>query len=243
MSRRFEVTRQVEGAVGSLALALVLAVTTARPGATARADERKAAAAVELAGRWMLNAELSDDAREKMQQAGRDRPGGPGGRGPGGGGMGGPGGGGMGGPGGGSGGPPGGGRGAPGGRGLPPGAGGGDDPREAMRAVLEPAEELTVAQSAVEISVDERYGRMRRLHPDGKTYKTDNGASELKSYWKDGKLVVETKRERGSVVETWERIPDGSRLIVTLRLDGGPGGRLELKRIYDRAEDVSPPPR
>jgi hypothetical protein len=111
-----------------------------------------------------------------------------------------------------------------------------------MRAVLEPAEELTVAQSDVEISVDERYGRMRRLHPDGKTYKTDNGASELKSYWKDGKLVVETKRERGSVVETWERIPDGSRLIVMVRLEGGPGSKLELKRVYDRAEDVSPPP-
>ena len=233
-------TRQVKGAVGPLALALALAVTTARPVATARADERKAAAAIELAGRWTLNNELSDDAREKMQQAGRDRHGGPGGRGPGGGGgMGGPGGGGMGGPGGGSGERPGGGMGAPGGQGH---AGGGDDPRETMRAVLEPAEELTVAQSDVEISVDERYGRMRRLHPDGKTYKTDNGASELKSYWKDGKLVVETKRERGSVVETWERIPDGSRLIVTVRLEGGPGGKLELKRVYDRAEDVSPPP-
>ena len=233
-------TRQVKGAVGPLALALALAVTTARPVATARADERKAAAAIELAGRWTLNNELSDDAREKMQQAGRDRHGGPGGRGPGGGGgMGGPGGGGMGGPGGGSGERPGGGMGAPGGQGH---AGGGDDPRETMRAVLEPAEELTVVQSDVEISVDERYGRMRRLHPDGKTYKTDNGASELKSYWKDGKLVVETKRERGSVVETWERIPDGSRLIVTVRLEGGPGGKLELKRVYDRAEDVSPPP-
>jgi hypothetical protein len=240
MSRRFEVTRQVKGALGPLALALVLAAVAVSPAPAAPADERKATSQVELEGRWTLNKDLSDDAREKMRQAGRDRPGG---RGPGGGGMGGAGGGGTGGPGGGSGGPPGGGMGAPGGRGRPPGAGGGDDPREAMRAVLEPAEELTVAQSDVEISVDERYGRMRRLHPDGKTYKTDNGASELKSYWKDGKLVVETKRERGSVVETWERIPDGSRLIVTLRLDGGPGGRLELKRIYDRAEDVSPPPR
>jgi hypothetical protein len=106
-----------------------------------------------------------------------------------------------------------------------------------MRAVLEPAEELRIAQDESEITVDETFVRVRRLHPDGKKYKTDNGASEIRSYFKDARLVIETKRERGSVVETWERIPDGSRLIVNVRLEGGPGGKLELKRIYDLAPD------
>jgi hypothetical protein len=119
--------------------------------------------------------------------------------------------------------------------GGPPGAGGGDDPREAMRSILEPAEELLIAQGEAEIAVDEKFGRMRRLHPDGKKYKTDNGASEIKSYWKEGRFVVETKRARGSSIETWERVPDGSRLIVTVRLEGGVGPKLELKRIYDLA--------
>jgi hypothetical protein len=203
-------------------LAAVLLVTPI----PARADDSRSAG-TDLAGRWTLNRELSDDARAKMREE-METHGGPGGGRPMGprGGMGGP----------------SGGMGGPGGRGRPPGAGAGGDPREAMRAVLEPAEELSIAQSESEIAVDEQYGRMRRLHPDGRTYKTDNGAAEIKSYWKDGKLLVETKRARGSVLETWERVPDGSRLIVSVRLEGGPGGKLELKRIYDRAAPADESP-
>ena len=123
------------------------------------------------------------------------------------------------------------------GRGGPPPGGGGDDPREAMRAILEPAEELVIAQTETEIAVEEKFGGTRQLHPDGKKYKTDNGASEIKASWKEGQLVVETKRARGgSVVETWERMPDGSRLIVNVKMEGGFGPGVTLKRVYDRAE-------
>jgi hypothetical protein len=218
------------------ALILVLVSASAPAARPVRgAGPEPAQARVDLAGRWIYNLRLSDDAREKMRE-GMEGRGGPGGgrppRGPGGG-MGG---GGMGGPGGG-----GGGMGGPPGKAGPPGAGGGDDPREAMRAVLEPAEELQIAQNEAEIAVDEKFGRMRRLHPDGKKYKTDNGASEIKSSWKEGKLVVETKSLRGGrVLETWERIPDGSRLIVNVKMEGGLGPGLTLKRIYDRPEGESP---
>ena len=144
----------------------------------------------------------------------------------------------MGGSGGGMGGPGGGG----GGRmGPPPGMGGDDGSREAMRAILEPAEELAIAQTGTEIAVDEKFGRTRRLHPDGKKYKTDNGASEIKTSWKDGRLLVETKGSRGGgVVETWEVSPDGSRLIVNVKMQGGFGPSVELKRIYDRAKEGAP---
>jgi hypothetical protein len=126
--------------------------------------------------------------------------------------------------------------------GPPPGGmGGDDDARESMRAIFEPAEELAIVQAASEISIDEKFGRMRRLHPDGKKYKTDNGTSELKTSWKESKLLVETRQSRGgSVVETWERIPDGSRLIVNVKTEGGFGPGVTLKRIYDRAKEGQP---
>ena len=120
----------------------------------------------------------------------------------------------------------------------PPPGGGDDDRREAMKAIFEPAEELAIAQTGTEIGVDEKFGRTRRLHPDGKKYKTDNGASEIKTSWKEGRLIVETKPSRGGgVVETWELVPDGSRLIVNVKMQGGFGPGVELKRIYDRAKD------
>jgi hypothetical protein len=125
--------------------------------------------------------------------------------------------------------------------GPPPGGTGDDDARESMRAIFEPAEELAVSQSGTEIAIDERFGRTRRLHPDGKKYKTDNGASEIKTSWKEGKLLVETKPTRGGgVVETWELVPDRSRIIVMVKMEGGFGPRVELKRIYDRAKEGQP---
>jgi hypothetical protein len=122
--------------------------------------------------------------------------------------------------------------------GPPPGATGDDDARESMRGIIEPAEELTITQSGSEIVVDEKFGRTRHLHPDGKKYKTDNGAAEMKTSWKEGKLVVETKSGRGgSVAETWEAAPDGSQLTVNVRLEGGFGPSVTLKRVYGRAKE------
>jgi len=214
----------------SCALVFASGVASGRPASGADEKPKVAPVTADLSGRWVYNRELSDDAREKMREV-MEKGGGPGGGrppgGPGGGGMSGPGGGGMGGSGG-------------GGRMGPPlgGMGGDDDPREAMRAIMEPAEELAIAQTETEIAVEEKFGQTRRLHPDGKKYKTDNGASEIKTFWKDGKLLIETKRARGgSVVETWELVPDGSRVIVNVKMEGGFGPGLTLKRIYDRAKE------
>ncbi|HSD66857.1 MAG TPA: hypothetical protein VLF95_09160 [Vicinamibacteria bacterium] len=200
------------------------------PGPARASDDEKAKvepSTVDLSGRWVYNRELSDDAREKMREGmeGREgRGGGPGG-----------------GPGGGR--PGGGGMGGRGGRPGPPpgGMGGGDDARESMRAILEPAEELEVTQAVAEIAIDEKFGRTRRLHPDGKRYKTDNGVSEVKTSWKEGKLLVETKSSRGGgVVETWELVPDRSRIILYVKMEGGLGPGVSLKRIYDRAKEGEP---
>ena len=175
-----------------LALAIGLCGGAPKP---LKADDRKAASATDLSGRFALNKQLSDDAREKMREA-SEKGGGPGAGARGGSPMA---------PGGG----PSGTRRAPGagGPGGPPGIGS-DSSREAMRSLLEPAEEIVVSQSASELTIEETFGRSRRLHPDGKTYKTDNGNGEVKSYWKDGKLRVETRGAGGaSVTESWERVP------------------------------------
>jgi hypothetical protein len=211
-------------------LSLVIGLCAASP-ARLCADDQKAGPEVDLSGRFALNKQLSDDARQKMREAmengggpgsGRFGAGGPGGQG----GQGGP-----------------GGRGGSGGSGGPPGMAEDSSGPEAMRSLLEPAEEIVVSQSPSELTIEEVFGRLRRLHPDGKKYKTDNGNGDIRSYWKDGKLRVETRGARGaSVTETWERVPDGSRLILMVRIEGGPG-KLELKRIYDRAEAAAKSPR
>jgi hypothetical protein len=217
---------------GTLAFVVGVAAT---PSAARAGDKAKAPASVDLSGRWLFNKERSDDAREKMREAG-----GSGGfrGGPGGGGMGGPGGGGMGGPGGGGGmGGRGGGR-----TGPPPDAGDDNESREAMRALLEPAEELTITATEAEIVIAELYGTTRNLHPNGKPYKTDNGTAEIKALWKEGKLVVEKKDPRGGkLVETWERVAEGNRILVDVKLEGGFGPALVLKRVYDRAKEGAAP--
>ncbi len=105
---------------------------------------------------------------------------------------------------------------------------------EAVQAIFEPAEELTIAQSPAEIVVDERFGRSRTLHPDGRKRKAENGTAEIKAEWKEGKLTVETRSARRKVDESWELSATGSRLFLSVKLAGGFGPPLSLKRVYDR---------
>ena len=211
----------------------------ARPADAKPAGDAKPSAGPDIAGRWVYNVSLSDDAREKMREArGGGSGGGYGGGGGGGygGGHGGYGGGGMGGR--------GGGYGGGGGYGRHGGGGGGGrsgsstpsdgDLKQGKSSVFNPPLELKVAQTETEIDVDDMVGKVRKLYPNGKKYKADDGDAEVKSSWHDGKLQVETRNSHGgAVTETWERVPDGSRLIVHVKIEGG-FGKLELKRIYDR---------
>ena len=213
-------------------------------GDTKPAGDAKPSTSPDYSGHWVYNVSLSDDAREKMREARSGSGGGGGGYGGGGyggggyggrgggygGGMGGRGGGGYGGGGGGYGHHGGGGGGSRGGSSTPSDS----DMKQGKSSVFNPPLELKVAQTAAEIDVDDMVGKVRKLYPDGKKYKADDGDSEVKSSWHDGKLQVETKKSHGgSVTETWERVPDGSRLIVHVKLEGS-FGKLELKRIYDR---------
>jgi hypothetical protein len=201
--------------------AFILAALVLGGGDTSAAS---AATPPDLSGRWVFNAEQSDDAREKLRGAmGRPGSGGsPGGRGPGG--MGG--GGGMGGPGGGM----GGGRGGQ----RPPGTGG-DDRRAEMRALFEAARELSITQTAREIAILDKDGRLRALHPDGEKYKDSSGA-EVKTSWEKDRLVVRTAREgRPAVTETWRMAGEPAQIVVEMRFQPPSGEGVTIKRVYDRA--------
>jgi len=204
-----------------VSLAVVGVACVAAPARAAAGDEKpKAAAAVpDLSGSWRLDKERSDDAHQKMRElvpppTGSRRPparGMPGGPGVAGGGT-------MG--------PP---------RGIDPG----DDSAEAMRPILDPAEQLAVYQAEHEVVTDEGSVRRRTLHADGRKYKAENGASEVKTEWKQGRLVVETRGFRGrKTTETWELADGGRALTCTVKVENGYGPAATIKRVYDRTGDA-----
>ena len=209
----------ISGALGCFAVA---GFAPARATAQEKTEEKAKAsvAAPDLSGRWLLNKDLSDDAHEKVRQS-MERP--RGGFGPGpstiGAGS------------------------AGGGRlGLPPPTAGDDDPGDSMQAVFNPAEELSIYQGQPEIVIDEKFSRRRTLHADGRKYKSDNGTSELKTEWKESRLVVETRGFRGrKTTETWELNTTGKRLTALVKLESGYGKPVIIKRVYERAGDAPPP--
>jgi hypothetical protein len=225
-----------------LAAGAVLGPTQTPAAETPAASAAPAApsATSSLGGRWVLNPELSDDAREKMREAREKMHGSGGGEGGSWGGRGG----GMGGHGGGMGGHGGGGHGGGmRGHGGTDGGAQSGDPRESFRAAMEAANELLITPTETEVVVMEKDGRMRVFHPDGKSRKSESGESEVKARWDadPARLVVETKSERGPrVTETYEAAADKTRMTLVLRLEGGPMGTISLKRVYDPAEAKKP---
>lgn len=217
-------------------LALALGTALAAPGlagVAAPSTAEPAPAAPSLAGKWTLNKEQSEDARAKMGDAGGGRR--PGGWSPGaGGGMGGGGrGGGFGGRGGGAGGPGGGFGGRGGGERDADGSrrGGGS-----MRSFFEPAETLTITQSAEEIGVDDGQ-RVLHLHPDGKKIKGEGGGAEITTRWRGNELVVESKSERGpKVTSAYMAMPEKHQLYITSTMEGRSGEPITVRRVYDAAE-------
>jgi hypothetical protein len=101
----------------------------------------------------------------------------------------------------------------------------------------QPAPELVVIQTEPEIVVEEKAGTTRRYYPNGRTYKADEGQAEIKSQWRDGRLVFEKKGRQGwRLTETWQVTPDRSRLTVEMHLEGGHRPKTNVKRVYRRVE-------
>ncbi len=201
---------------------LSMAIAFACCAATTAAEQKAGATAPNLSGRWKLNKELSDDESARLATvapegqkpanaatADQTEPEGGGGRG-------------------------GSRRGQSGGpqssKSAPPDS----DPRGAVRPA-ESSGDMTVTQTDVAITVEEAPGQARNYYPNGKTYKADDGASDVKSAWKDGVLVFEKKNVRGwKMSESWQLAPDGARLRLAVRYEGAGRPTVVIKRVYDR---------
>jgi hypothetical protein len=188
-----------------------------------------------LAGRWQLNRELSEDARQKMREAmnkGQPRSGLMGGRRPRGGGSG---------------------RAA---GALPPEGFGGTDPEAdgTSRDLLAPPEQLTVTQTEGLVTIEDGE-RVLRLYTDGRKSKRENGLVEVRARWKGSELVVESKGAdlpkagSDSHQSTPKRIGAPKsvtvygldvtkrQLLVTTHLDVPFGESVVVRRVYDVAPE------
>ena len=115
--------------------------------------------------------------------------------------------------------------------------------REAMRAELTPADQLTIVQSESMILITSQDGRTLRLSPDGKKVKEENTGIERKTKWDGGKLVSEVSGlGRGKITETYSVDPETHRLKMTIEMQGGRGEPRTVNRVYDPAQKDGQPP-
>lgn len=207
--------------------------TAASPSAEVKASGRAGFSAT-----WKLNEDASEKFSDKMRAAhtGARSGGGGGGYGGGGGRGGGFGGGGRGGFGGG-----GGRRGGGGGGGY--GGGDGSDGnsaggmREQMEKLNNPSATLTIKQDEGAFLIGDDSGHIRRLFPDGRAGKTDDGSAEVKTHWKNDELITETNPTKGPKLrETFVLAPDAKRMIVTTHFEPSWGSAFDVKRVYDVGE-------
>jgi hypothetical protein len=209
-------------AVLMLSMAAIAAPTVARAGAGRPSDTSM------IVGAWTLNKNLSDpstgQSRDQSQGDNPARRGGGGGRG---------------------------GRRGRGGSGGFGGGGGGfgraaggnpDDVRrrtEAVRAIMEAPEGMTITQTDSLVIIVGEDGRTTRLSPDGKKIKDDATGIERRTKWDGDKLTSEiTGAGPGKITESYAVDPDGGRLNVTLQVGNSQasGGRV-IHRVYDRVQN------
>ena len=228
----------------TLVLGAALTLMTALVG-VARAGDK-----AQLNGNWTFNADQSDNAQQKVEEAqqnstnarrgggggypndpnGGGYPGGgtyPGGGYPGGGYPGGIGRGGMGGP-------MGGGGGRRGGTSNP---GGGVSSEDWQQLATDP-KYLQIHQHDDQIVISDDADHTRTLYPDGKKHDdkdADGKKISTKTEWQGDALVTETKMGHGGkLTETYRVSSDGKQLTVVSRYDNSAlAGPLSIRRVFD----------
>lgn len=127
-----------------------------------------------------------------------------------------------------------------GGRGIP-----GDGPRSGRRRPegaapsLAALDELTIVQTATDVTITDREGRQRVLPTNGKKVRLEDapgGPLELRAAWdKNGSLVVKVDPDDGPRrTETYLVSNDRKLLYLTVTMDpGGPLPEIRIRRAYD----------
>jgi len=203
-------------------IAGIVSIVMLAPAAASGARAGGETDAASIVGAWTLNKDLSQLAPERPQGDERRGRGGAGGRrGGGGGGFG---------------------RGGSGGGFSGGGRGAASDTQrrrtEAVRAIMEAPERLTITRTESLVIVTTGDGRTTRLSPDGKKVKDDSTGIERKSRWDGNKLVSDmTGAGPGKITETYLIDQEHGRLNVTVETDNSraPNGAV-IRRVYDRAQ-------
>jgi hypothetical protein len=181
-----------------------------------------------LTGTWKRNAELSDDAKEKLRSSRGGGGGGGFGRGGGRGGFG------------------GGGRRGGGGGGRGSSSEEGDRQPRTMPDLV--ADTLRIAQEPGRVTISVAGRPDRALTADGQKRtleEADGIGAEVTAQWKKDKLVVVTQRDTGRKrTDVYELVADGLRVIDTITVEGGdpPMKAVTFKEVYDRFDAASPTP-
>ena len=166
----------------------------------------------DFSGIWKLNTDLSEDPREKMQEARGSSGGRSGGSFGGRGGMGG-----------------GGGR-----RGGGDSGDKGGDGAMRLGETLAAQKVLTISHKDPELVIRDLNGRSRTLFTDARKLEEERseGTAKVQTKWNDRSVVVVTKIGSRETTETFERAADGAHLFLTTKIEGG-RAPLSFRRVYD----------
>ena len=202
-------------------LTAILSIALLAPGAAIGARAGAETDVASIVGAWTLNRDLSQLSPERPQGDDQRGRGGFGGR-----------------RGGGGGGRRGSGGGFSGGR----GSGASPDAQrrrtEAVRAIMEAPDRLTITRTESLVIVTTGDGRTTRLSPDGKKIKDESTGIERKTKWDGNSLVTEiTGAGPGKITETYKIDQEHGRLSVAVQAESSRAPNAGVgRRVYDRQQ-------
>lgn len=109
-----------------------------------------------------------------------------------------------------------------------------------MANLIHPVLQVLIKQDDSTVAISDIAGQLQTFYTDGRKVKEPQlvGADmQTTAKWKDGKLEVERKQDKGgSLKETWDIDPVSKKLVLTIKLSTPSLARsLEFRRVYDPA--------
>jgi len=96
--------------------------------------------------------------------------------------------------------------------------------------ILNPPTRFVLSQYDQKILLTQPDGRVRTLLMNNRKVKVDG--SDVRTKWENNRLVSEIMVGNARVIETYERSPSASQLIVTARMEMR-GRQVSVRRVYD----------